>query len=69
MFDIINRKYQLIPMDDGISQSDTAQAKIKRLIKEKFYNRFFIFTFYAGILVSMFSRFKGYGSRKNTDRC
>ncbi len=49
MVDILIQKYQLIPNDDSMNESESGQAKLKRFIKEKLYNRLPIFvrpTFY-----------------------
>lgn len=39
MLEILNQKYQLFPSDDSMKVAEGGQAKLKRLIKEKFYNR------------------------------
>ncbi len=44
MIDILDRKYNLFPIDDLLTvQNDSSQAKIKRLVKERLYNRLPIF--------------------------
>ncbi|MGR8980873.1 MAG: glycosyltransferase family 2 protein [Gammaproteobacteria bacterium] len=44
MLDILNKKYRLFADDDSISESENdGQAKLKRFVKEKLYNRLPIF--------------------------
>jgi len=44
MIDVLDRKYNLFPSDDLLTvQNDSSQAKIKRLVKERLYNRLPIF--------------------------
>ncbi|WP_054759527.1 glycosyltransferase family 2 protein [Methylomonas koyamae] len=43
MIEVLNNKYQLFGHDDSIQESQTGQAKVKRIIKEKLYNRLPIF--------------------------
>lgn len=43
MAEVLNKKYQLFGHDDSIQESQTGQAKVKRIIKEKLYNRLPIF--------------------------
>jgi glycosyltransferase involved in cell wall biosynthesis len=44
MIDILDRKYQLFDCDDAVkNDSDSSQAKIKRLVKEGIYNKLPIF--------------------------
>jgi glycosyltransferase involved in cell wall biosynthesis len=43
MVDILNHKYQLFARDESIDESQTGQAKIKRFVKETFYNKLPLF--------------------------
>ncbi len=43
MIDILDKKYHLFTHDNAIAQESGSQAKIKRVIKEKFYNQLPVF--------------------------
>lgn len=43
MIDILNKKYFFFPIDEQIKSTNTTQAKIKRILKEKIYNKLPLF--------------------------
>ncbi len=43
MVDILNHKHQLFARDESIDDAKTGQAKIKRFVKESFYNKLPLF--------------------------
>ncbi len=43
VIEILNHKYKLFSRDSAFEKSDGGQAKIKRIIKERFYNRMPLF--------------------------
>ncbi len=43
MLDILSQKYGLFPEDHSIKESESGQAKLKRFIKEKLYNKLPVF--------------------------